>query len=896
MTDAEQGQPRASDTGGPVDAEAERADIARWRRAATIVDRAMECDVAARAQMVRDACEGDEALHRVVLEWLAAVDAPGTLLDHPFWPANSIDRRGLIDAPTALSPGTMVGAWRLVRVIGAGGMGTVYEAERADGAFERRVALKVVRATSGHAWFAARLQRERQLLARLDHPNIARLLDGGVLADGTPFYAMELVDGSPIDVWCDTRNLDVVARLRLFRQACAAVAYAHRQLVVHRDLKPSNILVNADGVVKVVDFGIAQSLSEHLDNNEARAGTSTTTDASRNIVLGAASSSTEQRTRSETWPALSPAYASPEQFAGIPTSALSDVYSLTAVLYALVAGVSPHHRLDLTASTIALDVWPEFAPLASTALPRDPATASSIAARRATTPDRLARLLRGDVDAILVRGLARDPERRYASIDAIDADVANVLATRPVSARQSSWQRRTWMYARRNTTAVVAAGAAVIGLITTTGTALRQAQRAEQSRQRVAAVNSFLLDMLSLPYPYDSGATRQVSMRTLLDSARSRSAELVEAADTAGTELLLALAKGYTGLGDFRSAADLSRQALGLSLSGGQSTNVAALRFRLAELLLRSGDAAAARAEMDTADAIFRVEAGTDSLALAVFLQQRGRTLRELGQLAAAEQSVRESIALFERVPGGLRRTPYTNALQTLGHIFLDRADYAEAERAYRKAYDQRRRITSGAIEIANVQSDIAAAAMAQGKLALADSLLTASSSVKRAQLSPMDGEIIDDDVKWAQLALRRGEFARAERTLREAQTQYAAAGPIPPWRLAPLLEALAVARLAQRDGDESALLAEAGIATTARVSSAPSALRAALFAVWRDADLARGKSRAAESHARRCRADIQQLRPMDSAAVDRACAVQYFTATAPATMVGKAPPTTGRS
>jgi eukaryotic-like serine/threonine-protein kinase len=569
--------------------DAERTSIARWRRAATIVEQIMDLDHAARDRALADACGDDDALRHAVRHWLSAVDTPGALLDKPFWPDSSIEALAFTDPSAVLAPGTRVGAWELVRVIGAGGMGTVYEAARADGAFERRVALKVVRATSSQAWLASRLQRERQLLARLDHPNIARLLDGGVLPDGTPFYAMELVDGSPIDVWCDARNLDLNARLRLFRQACAAVAYAHRQLVVHRDLKPSNILVSVDGVVKVVDFGIAQSLAAQNDHNDDGDSSShaDTLAIPASAPLAAAS---DERTRTATWPALSPAYASPEQFAGLPTSALSDVYSLTAVLYALLAGKSPHHTIDLTSGTISLSAWPEHAPRASGTVQHDAETGPVIATRRATTPTRLAQQLDGDLDAILLRGLARDPEGRYASADALDADIGHVLARRPVAARHASWQRRSWLFVRRNTPAVVAASAAIIGLITTTGTALRQAQRAEQSRQRVSAVNAFLLNVLALPYPYDSGATRQISMRTLLDSARARSAELVEAADTAGTELLLALAKGYVGLGDYQTAADLSRQALTLSVSGGQTTNIAALRFRLAEFRLRSGD------------------------------------------------------------------------------------------------------------------------------------------------------------------------------------------------------------------------------------------------------------------------------------------------------------------
>jgi eukaryotic-like serine/threonine-protein kinase len=793
-------------------------EVERWRRAAAIVEQIMEQPMAERRGAIDRACAGDSTLADAVQQWLAAIDSPTPLLDQPLWPVEAISTLARHDPPPALLPDTRIGAWSIVRVIGAGGMGVVYEAARADGAFARRVALKVVRATTTQPWFAKRLEQERQLLARLDHPSIARLIDGGVLPDGTPFYAMELVEGGPIDRWCDQRHLDIPGRLRLFRQVCEAVSYAHRQFVVHRDLKPSNILVASDGQIKIVDFGIAQSLTDPSDErDDARA--------------------------------LSPDYASPEQFAGRVTTALSDVYSLTAVLHTLLVGVSPHRRA---------------APPPSPVRPQPP--------------------LVGELEAVVRRGLESDVAKRYPSVDALDADIANVLASRPVSARPATWQRRTWFFMRRNATAVVLTTAVALGLLTTTAVALRQAERAEQSRQRVAAVNGFLLDILSLPYPFDSGTTRQVSMRTLLDSARARSAQLVEAADTSGAALLSALAKGYTGLGDFATAADVARQAVTLAIrtSGGDRGQVV-LRYGLAELRLRGGDAAAARAELDTADQFVRAEVGSDSLALAVLLQQKARTLRELGDLSAAERAIREAVGLFEGVAGGVQRSPYANALQTLGHLQLDRAAYVEAEQSYRRALAVRRRLQGGAIELANVQGDIAAAAMAQGKLAMADSLLGTSDALKRSQLPPGDAEIADDEVKRGQLSLYRGAFSRAEQQLIEAQAHYAAIGPIAPWRLAPLLEALAVARLGQRDPVGAARLADAGLDALRTISPNPSLLRAALFAVRSAADEQLGQGSEATRRRNQCRQDVTVLRPGDPTAWRAVCAQRYGRAIAAA-------------
>lgn len=832
--------------------------LARWRDAARIVDEVLELAEDARADHVQRACGGDALLLTVVERWLAATATPNAMFDQPAWPADVFESAFFRTSRRELSPGTRIGAWSIVRAIGAGGMGDVYEAERADGAFTRSVALKVVRSAATPAWFANRLQQERQLLARLDHPSIARLLDGGVLPDGTPFYAMELVRGGPIDVWCDAKRLDIPARLRLIRQVCHAVAYAHRQFVVHRDLKPSNILVTDDGLVKIVDFGIARFMGEPGELPTRREATPTTA-------------------RHDTWAALTPAFASPEQFAGQATSAQSDVYSLTAVLFALLVGTSPNELFEVREQSGAIHEWPETPPLASDVIATNLVAAHTIAAARDTTPTRLRRQLAGDLDAVLQRGLARDPSRRYASVDALDQDLANLLHGRPVHARVTAWPRRALLFARRNATAVTAGALAVVGLIATTGIALRQSIRAEQSRQRVMAVNAFLLDVLSLPYPYDSGATRQVSMRTLLDSARARSADLVKAADTAGTDVLAALAKGYRGLGDYRTAADLTHEALTVSMRTRPSAvgDQAVYRQELAELRLRSGDATSARAELDTAERLSR-EAVGDSLTLAVLQQQRARTLRELGDLNDAERMVREAIAIFERVPGGTRRSPYANALQTLGHIQLDRGNYEGAEAQYRRTLAVRRNQSSGAIELANIQGDIAAAAMARGQLDEAEAMLNASYALKRAQLAADDPEVVDDDLKRAQLALYRGDFASAERQLRTARVHYARVGPIPPWRLASLLEGLATARLQQGDAAHAAVLADSGIAALAAVSLSPLPARAALLAVWANADEARNRPLDAARRRAQCREEFMSLRPSDPEGVRTACTYRY--------------------
>src|SRR5690606_14626948 len=226
-------------------------EVARWRRAGALVDALLDLPAAEREAALLRATAGDPVLQADAQRWLAAAGDPAGLTHHCPLPPDAFA------TPPPLAVGSGIGPWRVLGVAGTGGMGVVYEAERADGAFTRRVALKVINGPAGHALLTERFLAERRILAGLEHPNIARLLDGGVTPDGAPYYAMEFVAGEPLDRWCDDHRVELAGRLRLLRQVCAAVAYAHRRLVIHRDLKPSNILVTAAGEVKLLDFGIA---------------------------------------------------------------------------------------------------------------------------------------------------------------------------------------------------------------------------------------------------------------------------------------------------------------------------------------------------------------------------------------------------------------------------------------------------------------------------------------------------------------------------------------------------------------------------------------------------------------------------------------------------------------
>jgi serine/threonine-protein kinase len=405
---------------------------------------------AARDAWLAERCGGDAWLRGEVAALLAAHDRAEGLLDGGARVAAVPAPGGADDRAVAPAP-ARVGRWRLGAELGRGGMGVVYRAERDDGLFRQTAAVKLLTRGPEHAGLVRRFEAERQILATLAHPNVARLLDGGVADDGRPYLVMEYVDGLPVTRHCDERRLGVDARLRLFADACRAVAHAHARLVVHRDLKPANILVDRDGRVKLLDFGIAKLLGGPPPGAAPGDGGPD------------AAPVPNAETRAGQHP-MTPAYASPEQVRGAPATTATDVYGLGLVLYELLCG-RPAQRpaggsYDEVARAVLTDepARPSAAPAGAAGDAPDPA---AVAAARGTTPARLARRLRGDLDAVVLRALAKDPARRYASADALAADVERHLAGLPVAARGDRPLYVAGTFVRRHRAGVAAAAAFV---------------------------------------------------------------------------------------------------------------------------------------------------------------------------------------------------------------------------------------------------------------------------------------------------------------------------------------------------------------------------------------------------------------------------------------------------
>lgn len=455
------------------------SDILRGQRALAIFDAVADLEGEARERRLLELCAGDADLLAQVRALLAA-DAEAT---DPFGNAPRWGEAMAADAAEGdRQVGRSIGAWHIVGVIGRGGMGAVYAAERSDGAYAQRAALKLIRASADSQTARERFLRERQILAGLQHPNIATLLDGGFSAEGEPYFVMERVDGEPIDRWCDARKLGLRQRIVLFLQVLDAVRYAHRNLVVHRDLKPSNLLVTDDGRVKLLDFGIAKQLQD--------SGATATHDR-----------------------ALTFEYASPEQLHDAPITTATDLWQLGVILHRLLAGAHPFGLTrDTPVASQLQQLEREPEPLTRAAAQ---ASTEQAALRGGLSPASLSRALRGSLADIVQACLRRDPEQRYASADALATDLRAWLDDRPIAAVRLSRGARANLWLRRNRVLAASVGAVVLALLAGTGVALwqarearaqaalarEQAQLADQQAERAQGAMEFLEEALTGAMP-----------------------------------------------------------------------------------------------------------------------------------------------------------------------------------------------------------------------------------------------------------------------------------------------------------------------------------------------------------------------------------------------------------
>jgi serine/threonine-protein kinase len=654
-----------------------------------------------------------------------------------------------------------VGPYRLVREVGRGGMGSVYLAERDDDHYRQQVAVKILRRGLDTDELVRRFVAERQILATLQHPHIARLFDGGVTSDGRPYYVMEYVDGEHLDVYCDRRQLSIDARLALFCLVVRAVQHAHRNLVVHRDLKPSNVLVTADGEVKLVDFGIAKLLDP---------------DASPDVV---------PLTRTGLR-LMTPEYASPEQMRGACITTATDVYGLGLVLYELLSGRRPHRLRGRSASEAERIILTEEPPRPSAAVMQSEEvqwdgvpvhiTPEQIAAARGLHAERLCRKLRGDLDRIVLCALRKEPDRRYQSAAQLADDIERYLKGKPVAARGDSVAYRARKFAIRHVWGAAASVSFVLLLAGYAATVTMQARevRAALDQARLEAekaeqVTAFTMGLFETGGP-STLQTDSMTVRDLLSRGVER-AERLGGQPATQAQLFDVVGRVYQNLGEYGKAQPFLERALELRRHtlGARHPATAESLDHLAGLLLARGRYSAAESLYRDALALQRAVLGEPHAKIARTLAGLGSLLQERGDYVGAERLAREALEM-RRTLYGPEHPEVAQSLGSLAFTLQLQGRYGEAEPLFRDVLAMRRHLFGDEHpEVATAMSNLGLLLVQRGQLAPAESLYQASLALRRRLLGNEHPDVAASIGLLGVLLRREGDIAGAESTYHAA-------------------------------------------------------------------------------------------------------------------------------
>ncbi|MEO8336150.1 MAG: tetratricopeptide repeat protein [bacterium] len=719
-----------------------------WRRLQLVLDGALALPADEWPAYLDAECAGDEAFRRDVERLLEACGSAGDFLERPpSHLAAALLAEAGDAAPTGISDRSAharIGPYRILGEAGRGGMGIVYIAERDDGQFRQRVALKVVPHGFVTDQAVRRFIEERQILASLSHPGIARLLDGGVTDDGLPYFAMEFVDGTPIDRWCDDKRLDVRARLRLFVDVCDAVQYAHQNLVVHRDLKPSNILVTAPdaqrgayGVVKLLDFGVAKLLSG--DPSDLDIPDPNTRTGSR-------------------W--LTPRYASPEQLLGGPITTVSDVYTLGVLLYELLTGRWPYHDSPNVAHEVGRVIREV-----------EPSKPSAVVA-----PDaRRERELSGDLDTIVLAAMHKEPARRYQSAEALADDIRRHLSGMPVRARADTLGYRTSKFVRRHRLGVMAAAALMLSLVIGATSTAWQATLASHERDRAqeqaattAHASALLVDMFRLSDPdVNRGAT--ISAREVLSRGAKRIEADFEKEPALQTAMLREIGRVYQNLGLFDDAEPLVRRAV-------RTLHTVSAPAELAAGLQQLGELQRSRAKYADAEAHFREALALRRAMVPPPIDDITESLRGLADVLgeqrrhdAADSLYREALAMA-RTAHGDKSTETAAALYAFAVSFHNRGKFAEGDTLFREAIAIYGAIPSSRDPLAaSARLSLATVMLFREKYADAEPLIREALALRRATYGNDHTLTYQAMTALGTLLHNTSRFTEAETVLREA-------------------------------------------------------------------------------------------------------------------------------
>ena len=674
----------------------------RHQQLTELLDQALQFPTSERKAFLLSACPDDVELQREAESLIASFEQASGFIEAPVF-------AGVDDFPFPDEPpmeGRQIGHYKIVRELGRGGMGAVYLAMRAD-EYREQVALKIVKRGMDTDFVVRRFRYERQILASLHHPNIARLFDGGTTEEGLPYFVMEYIEGEPIDQYCNHHNLSILERLKLFRTVCAAVHYAHQNLVIHRDLKPGNILITADGTVKLLDFGIAKILNPEISQTVEKTAT--------------------------LMRLMTPEYASPEQVRGELVTTASDVYSLGVVLYELLTGHRPYRITSILPSDIERIICEQEPTRPSTAGMKDEGGGmkrkhglSSFIPHPSS--------LRGDLDNIILMALRKEPQRRYASVEQFSEDIRRHLEGLPVSARSDTFSYRAGKFVQRHKAGVAAAALIVLsliaGLITTVWQARRaQAQQAKAERRfndvRKLA-NAYLFEFHdAIAELQGTTQARALVVKRALEYLDSLAQET---SDDRGLQQELAAAylkvgdvqgrPGHASLGDKEGALTSYRKALAIYEALAKiGNNDAALRQEMTTGFTRLGDALQYH---DSKAALASYRQGlaaanpTDRLSIANFHQRIGEMQLATGDATGAGASQQQAMALYEAMAAETpndkkaQRSLFINYIKA-GNLLFEAGEQKAALPLYQKTVPMARAIAVADPLNARAQRELAA-------------------------------------------------------------------------------------------------------------------------------------------------------------------------------------------
>ncbi len=718
----------------------------RWQALSPLLDRALEMSGDERAAWLGSLRAEDPAL-AANLE---------TLLEE----ANALGRERYLEGGGPALPflaslaGQAIGPWTLVAPIGQGGMGSVWLARRSDGRFEGSAAVKLLNAELVGLASEERFRREGSILARLTHPHIARLLDAGVSPGGQPYLVLEHVEGEPIDRHCDARELSVEARLRLFLDVLAAVAHAHANLIVHRDIKPSNVLVSTAGAVKLLDFGIAKLLEADTVTSEP---TALTREAGR---------------------AFTPEYAAPEQVTGGAITTATDVYALGTLLYLLLTGrhpTAPAVRSPAELLRALVDTEPQrLSDAVSDTRTQPLETLTGKAARRATTPERLRRLLRGDLETIVAKALKKRPADRYASVTALADDLRRYLDHQPIGARPDSFTYRAAKFVRRHAASVATAAAGTLLLVALavfhTSRLAAERDRARLEAEKAAKVSELLTDLLTSADPYAS-ETREPTVRGVLDAGAERVRTELADQPELQAEMLTVIGRVYQRLGDHDRARPLLERALavGRRVAGPEHVRVAQSLNDLGALLGQKGDYAAAAPLLEEALAMRRRLLGEDHPDVAVTLVELGRVYSDQGANDRAEPLFRQALRIRRKALGD-RHQDTATSMSDLALLRWQMGDLVEAERLFRQTLaTSREALGEDHPDVGTALSNLALVLFDRGEYAEAETLSRRALAIARQALGADHPDVAPKLNNLAHALREQGKHEEAAAALAEA-------------------------------------------------------------------------------------------------------------------------------